>query len=217
MSTIINHESEEYKAIGLKHNNGAYYYSLEICKNIIPKVKTKRNWVTINAMNQCVDNAVVFIHNNEHPEKYANLSKYDNLVLVCLFPKTLKTMIEMFPKFHSIYLPLSIDSSFVKKFKAKKKTKNTCYFGRLAKCPKELLENDKIDKINGNDRDELLKQVAKYKNVYAVDRCALEAKLLGCNVIPFDCNYNKGDKFAPIDNKETAKELQRLLNEIDGV
>ena len=27
--------------------NGAYYYSREIVKNIIPLVKTDRNWITI--------------------------------------------------------------------------------------------------------------------------------------------------------------------------
>lgn len=215
-SMIINHEDQDYLKIGLKHNNGAYYYSKEICENIIPRVKTDRSWITVNSEHKCTDHAIVWIHNNEAPDHYDHLVNYKDLILICVFPSTLRAMIERHPKCHCIYLPLSIDIDYVKKFKAKRKTKSTCYFGRMAKCPLEIAENEKIDKIYGNSRDDLLTKVSKYKTVYAVDRCALEAKALGCKVIPCCLEYNKGDKFALIDNKETAKELQRLLNEIDG-
>ena len=67
---IISHENELYVATrkreGGRHN-GAYYYSVEICKNIIPKIKTKRNWVTINIPPVGKDHSIVFIHNNLHP------------------------------------------------------------------------------------------------------------------------------------------------------
>lgn len=214
---IINHEDQEYKKIGLARNNGAFYFSEEICKNIIPKVKTDRNWITVNSENKCLDHSIVWIHNNEHPERYDFLENYKDLVLVCVFIETLRQMIARHPHAHCIYLPLSIDTTYVKGFKAKRKTKNACHFGRDIKCPKEILENDKIDKISGTDREKLLGLVAKYKTVYAVDRCALEAKCLGCKVIPYDLGYNHNDKFEVIDNKTTAKELQRLLNEIDQV
>ena len=75
-------------------------------------------------------------------------------------------MIEMFPRFHCIYIPLSIDTEYVKKFKVKRKTKDTAYLGRLVKCPKNILENDKIDKLGNEPRDALLKKVAKYKKVW---------------------------------------------------
>lgn len=212
---IINHEDPNYTKIGLKHNNGAYYFSKEICENIIPKVKTDRNWVTVNSENQCMDHSIVWIHNNERPDHYDYLENYKDLVLICVFISTLKEMINRHPHAHCIYLPLSIDTKYVKQFKAKKKTKNICYFGRTIKAPEDIIKNDKIDKIMGEDRDKLLKEVAKYKTVYACDRCAMEAKALGCKVIPCYKEYNQGDKFEVIDNTETAKNLQRLLNEID--
>ena len=125
-------------------------------------------------------------------------------------------MIEMFPKYHSIFIPLSIDTEYVSKFKAKRKTKEICYFGRQEKCPESIMKNDKIDKIYGNNREDLLKQVAKYKSCYAIGRCALEAKCLGCKVIPHEGEYEDVE-FPLYDNKEIISELQRLLNEIDGV
>lgn len=213
---IINHEDQDYLKIRLKHDNGAYYFSKEICENIIPQVKTDRNWITVNSENKCMDHSIVWIHNNEAPDHYEHLRLYKDLILICVFPHTLRRMIEMHPKFHCIYLPLSIDIDYVKKFKTKRKTKSQAYFGRMAKCPLEISEEAKIDKIFGDNRDDLLTKVSKYKTIYAVDRCALEAKALGCKVIPCYKEYNNGDKFALIDNQETAKELQRLLNEIDG-
>ena len=212
---IINHEDEDYLKIQLKHDNGAYYFSKEICQNIIPKVKTDRNWITVNSENKCFDHSIVWIHNNEHPERYDFLDQYKDLILICVFPETLRKMIERHPHFHCIYLPLSIDTKYVKQFKAKRKTRKVCYFGRSPKCPKEIAEDKTIAKIDGVERDKLLSEVAKYKTVYACDRCAIEAKCLGCEVIPTYLGYNNGDKFALIDNQSTAKELQRLLNEID--
>ena len=49
---IIDHTNRRYKirrdASGENRYNGAYYYSLEIVKNIIPRIKTDRNWITLN-------------------------------------------------------------------------------------------------------------------------------------------------------------------------
>ena len=217
MAKIFSHLSKEYKALGIGHGNGAYYYSKELLENIVPHIKTKRSWVLINVEKQCVDNAIVFIHNNKNPERYYWLEPYKNLILVCSQPKTLKAMIEMFPKFHCIYIPLSIDTEYVKQFRAKRKTKDTAYFGRLEKCPETILENEKIDKIYGDEpREKLLKKVAKYNNVYAIGRCALEVKCLGGKVITHDGEY-EGVDFALLDNKEVIPELQRLINEIDGI
>ena len=215
MAKIFSHLSPEYKALGIGHGNGAYYYSKELLENVVPKIKTKRPWCLINVQNQCENNAIVFIHNNKNPERYYWLEPYKNLILVCSQPKTLNAMIEMFPKAHTIYIPLSIDTKYVSQFKVKRKTKDTAYFGRLEKCPESILNNDKIDKIYGDEpREKLLRQVAKYKNVYAIGRCALEAKCLGCNVLTHEGEY-EGVDFALLDNKEIIPELQRLLNEID--
>ena len=213
---IISHLSPEYQKLRIFHNNGAFYYSKELVENIIPYIKTDRNWITINAENTCLDHSIVFIHNNKNPERYTWLSSYKDLILVCSSIKTLKTMIEMFPKFHSIFIPLSIDTEYVKKFKAKRKTKTVGYFGRREKLPESLSMNDKIEKIYGEDenRDELLKQVAKFKKIFAIGRCALEAKCLGCEVISHDGEY-ENQTWDLIDNKDVIPELQRLLDEID--
>ena len=48
---IIDHTHPEYikrrKEIGNGKFNGCYYYSKEIVKNIIPRVKTNRDWNTV--------------------------------------------------------------------------------------------------------------------------------------------------------------------------
>ena len=217
---IFSHLSKEYKdhckKFNITTNNGAFYYSKEIYENIIPRIKTDRNWVLVNIDGCCYDHAIVFIHNNKNPEHYYWLKDYKDLILVCSNIKTLKFMIEMFPKFHCILIPLSIDKKYVEKFKVKRKTKDTVYFGRLEKCPVEVLENDKIDKIVGNERDKLLKEVAKYKNAYAIGRCALEAKCLNCNVKSHRGEYKNID-FKLLDNSEIIPELQQILNDIDKV
>lgn len=213
---VFNHLSPEYLAIEIPHNNGAYYYCKEINDRIIPKIKTKRNWVLLNVPGCCYDNSIVFIHNNKNPERYFWMKDYKNLILVCSNYKTLTYMIEMFPQFHCIYIPLSVDVEYVKQFKAKRKTRKIAYFGRLEKFPEEWDEGEGIDQIYSNDREDLLKQVAKYKTVYAIGRCAIEAKILGCEVLPHPGEYEKIG-FKVIDNEEIIPELQRLLNEIDGV
>lgn len=214
--TIFSHLSQEWKDTHVGMANGAYHYSKELLENVVPHIKTNRDWVLINVDNQCSDGAIVFIHNNKNPESYSYLGQYKGLILVCSQIKTLKTMVEMFPKFHCIYLPLSIDTTYVKQFKAKRKSRKVAYFGRESKCPVNI-ENDKnIVKIYGKNRDELLKEVGKFKKVYAIGRCAIEAKCLGCKVLPHEGEYD-GVEFKVIDNKDVIPELQRLINEIDGI
>ena len=92
---IISHLSPEYLNLKIPHNNGAYYYSKELLENIVPHIKTKRNWILINAEGKCYDNSIVIIHNNKNPERYEWLKQYKNLILVCSQPHTLATLIEM--------------------------------------------------------------------------------------------------------------------------
>lgn len=214
MAKIISHLSPEWIKLKIPHQNGAYWYSKEILENIVPKIKTDRNWVLINAEHTCLDHSIVFIHNNAHPKRYEWLVPFKDLILVCSTVKTLETMIEMYPKFHCIFLPLSIDTEYVKKFKAKRKTKKVCYYGRLEKCPEKIMNDDSIVKLGDGERETLLKEVSKFKTVYAIGRCALEAIALGCNVLPHEGEYENA-KFTLYDNSDVIPELQRLLNEID--
>ena len=208
---IFSHLSPEYEKLHLPHDNGAYWYSKDLVERIVPHIKTDRDWVLINVKNQCVDRAIVFIHECRDFDYYDWLKPYKDLILVCSHPIVVEALIKKFPKFHIIYLPLSIDVDFVKQFKVKRKTKNKCFFGRLSKCPSDLLKDETIDKLYG-EREALLKEVAKYKTVYANGRCAVEAKALGCKIIN---PYNEIREVNVIDNKQAITELQRLINEID--
>ena len=64
---IIDHTHPLYKSrlkdAGNNKYNGAYYYSKEIVKNIIPNVKTDRNWITVNLPN--IDESIDLTYNEE--------------------------------------------------------------------------------------------------------------------------------------------------------
>lgn len=211
---IINHEHPAYvrkrEQLGAGQWNGAYYYSKEICDNIIPNVKTDRNWMTVNVKGEGEDHAIVFIHNNNSPENYEWLKKFKDLVIVCGVPSTVEKVKHLGK---AIYLPLSIDTEYVEQFKTDKKTKKVAYFGRKAKA-QGIPQGTDI--ISGLPREELLKRMAKYEKVYAVGRCALEALCLGVEeILPYDERYPDVKLWKVIDNKEAAKMLQKELDKID--
>lgn len=212
---IINHEHPKYRKkwnrIGKNKYNGAFYYSKEICKNIIPRVKTQRSWITINIPGVGCNHAIVFIHNNLHPEHYDWLSQFNDLVLVCGVPETCEKVAHLG---RAVYLPLSIDVAYVEQFKVDQKTKDTAFVGRQSKMKHGSLPND-IDYLCGMKRQELLPRMAHYKKVYAVGRCAIEAKVLGCEVLPYDERFTDPDRWQIIDNEQAAVILQRILDEID--
>jgi hypothetical protein len=195
--------------------NGAYYYSKEIVKNIIPNVKTDRNWITIRLpeMTDHPDHSIVFIHNNRNPNYYNYLKEYKDCVLVCGLKSTAENM-----KFISdkvIYLPLSVDVESVKKYRVKHKTKEMCFAGRMVKLfhapiPKEC------DILSGIPQSELLRRMAKYKKVYTTGRTAIQAKILGCEIGVHDSRFTDPSLWKVVDNKEAAKMLQHKLDIIDG-
>lgn len=213
---IINHDHPKYKRkwnrLGHNRYNGAFYYSKEVCKNIIPRVHTDRNWITINIPGVGCDHAIVFIHNNLHPEHYDWLSKYEDLILVCGILETCERVAHLGKP---IYLPLSIDTQYVSRFKAKEKTKDTAFVGRQSKMKYGNLPSD-IDFLYGIKRQHLLPKMAQYKRVYAVGRTAIEAKALGCEILPYDERFPDTDRWQVIDNKQAAKLLQVMIDDIDG-
>lgn len=210
---IINHDHPAYRAKwkGRNKYNGAFYYSKEICKNIIPNVETDRNWITINVEGVGCDHAIVFIHNNLHPERYNWLSRYKDLVLVCGVPETCDKVAHLGT---AVYLPLSVDVDYVKQFE-RRKTKNTAFVGRKSKMRLGTLPRG-IDCICGLKRQELLPRMAQYRSVYAVGRVAVEAKILGCEVLPYDDRFPDPDVWQILDNKDAASILQKELNRIDA-
>ena len=216
---IIDHNHPDYKAkwktLGEDKYNGAYYYSKEIVKNIIPNVKTDRNWVTIRLANHKdhPDHAIVFIHNNRNPNYYEYLKNYKDVILVCGLPSTAEN-VSFFGR--SIYLPLSVDVKAVEKYRVKKKTKEAAYAGRSVKLnyATSSLPKD-IDILHDMPQSQLLREMAKYKKIYATGRTAIQAKILGCEVESHDTRFQDASIWKIVDNFEAAKMLQKMLDEID--
>ena len=191
--------------------NGAYFYAKEIEENIIPLVKTDRNWITIMVGKKCLDHSIYFIHNNLYPYKYNFIKNYKDVIVVSGTPETARRVRTLG---HSLYLPLSVDVDHVKQFKPKRKTKEVCYAGRKCKIYSELVPKE-VPRLGGMEHDELLKEMGKYKKVYAVGRTAIEAKILGCEVLPYDPRFPDPDVWQILDNKDAAKILQEELDYYD--
>lgn len=197
--------------------NGAYYYSKEIVKNIIPNVKTDRNWITVRLPEMTVhpDHSIIFIHNNRNPNYYSYLKDYKDCILVCGLPQTAENL-RFYGK--TIYLPLSVDVKSVEKYRVKNKTKEIAYAGRVAKL---FYYNNRVPKdtpiLANMPQSQLLREMAKYKKIYASGRTAIQAKILGCEVLPHETNFPDSRIWKIVDNKEAAKMLQKMLDEIDGV
>ena len=214
---IISHMHPKYREkranmSGGKYN-GAFYYSREIVKNIIPNVETDRNWTTINIKGYGADHAIVFIHNNLHPENYEWMKKYNDLVLICGVPDTCRKVQHLGKP---IYLPISIDMEYIKQFQIPKKdkTKDAAFAGRKSK--KRGLELPKgIDYLEDLPRERLLRRMAEYRTIYAVGRTAIEARALGCIVKPYDPRFPDPELWQVLDNREAAHMLQIHLNMLD--
>jgi len=219
---IIDHTHPKYwewlRSQNIKNpHNGAYYYSIEIVNNIIPNIRTSRNWITLNVPEVGVNHSIVFIHNNINTDLYTWLSVYDDLILVCGIPETCEKVKHLgIP----IYLPLSVDISYVSQFKKsiEEKYGDTAYAGRYSK---QFLEGcaipENVDLICNLNRQELLDTLSLYKNVYAVGRTAIEAKILNCNVLPYDPRFPDPSIWEPWDNLDAAKYLQIELDKIDRI
>ena len=199
-----------------KHN-GAYYYSKEIVKNIIPNVSTDRNWITIRLPEMTVhpDHSIIFIHNNRNPNYYSYLKNYKDCILVCGMPHTAENL-RFFGR--TIYLPLSVDVKQVEKYKVKNKTKEIAYAGRKMKLS---YYNNRVpsgvDILSGMSQSKLLQEMAKYKTIYASGRTAIQAKILGCEVLPHETNYPDSSIWKVLDNRDAAKMLQKMIDEIDAI
>ena len=212
MAEVYSHESPMYSDDHL-HQNGAYQYSVELVKNIIPAVKTKRPWVTIKLGKFCVDHAIYFIHNNQHPEWYRFLADYKDIVAVVGVPET-ADKIRPYAE-HVIYLPLSVDVEEVIRW-SREKDKLVCYAGRKNKPGVELLDPKVVDMLYDMPRNLLLSEMARYQLVFAVGRTAIEAKCLGAQILPYDDRYPDPSIWKIVTNQEASEMLQKKLDAIDG-
>lgn len=200
--------------------NGAYYYSQEIVKNIIPNVKTDRPWDTLGMKHlRSADHAIVFIHHNlDWDRVYSWLRRYKDLVYICSTTATLEWAKKQYNG-HAIYLPLSIDTEYVSQFKTEK-TKKACYAGNIWGFKKPDIARYVPE---GTDfppknlpREELLRFIAPYKVCYAIGRTAIEARALGCEIRNCDSRY-EGTEWKLFGNKEAAQLLQKSLDQLGHI
>lgn len=214
---IIDHNNPKYRNRWAKQKgnayNGAFYYSKEIVKYIIPEVETDRTWVTVNveAPGVSYDHSLLFVHNNLRPEHYDWLAKYEDIVLVCSIGDTAKKMRHLGKTFT---LPLSVDVGYVEQF-IRDKDRKVAFAGRPAKKMGFAFPPG-TDMLCDMPRERLLPIMARYEKIYAVGRTAIEAKILGCEVLPYDERYPNPGRWKILDSKDAAKILQEKLDKIDG-
>lgn len=216
---IVSVDNPRYRLVldmlGGSRYNGAYYYAREIEANIIPNVPTDRSWMLVNVEGEGCDHSIVFVHNNLHPEIYAWLGRFDDLVLVCGVPETCAAMSAYG---RAVHLPLSVDVPYVESFR-RDKDRGTAYVGRASKRMGEgasIMFPRGTDHIEDMPREMLLSEMARYERVYAVGRCAIEAKVLGCEVLPYDPRFPDPSVWKVLDNRDAARMLARELEAIDG-
>lgn len=203
---IISHLDKDYKP---PCENGANIYSQLITKYFIPNINTDYNWVMIN-VGKAADHSIVFIHSNLNTaKKYDYLKNYKDLILVCSQKSTCRA-VENLGK--TIYLPLSIDVDYVKSFDKHVKYQQACYAGRANKNGTDDLKRKHVDFLSDISHEELLTRMAFYKYVYAVGLTALEAKVLGCNVLPYDSRFPDPSVWVVRDIKDMIPTLQALLD-----
>ena len=188
--------------------NGAWYYSEEILRGIVPKVRTDRPWVLVNYVGMCEDRAIVFAHHNLNPRIYSWLSAYRDLVIVACRQRTADALSHLG---RTVVLPLSVDVAEVASH-ARPKDRDVCYAGRRSKMPAGL---PPCDVLSGMPRDALLDEMARYRRVYAIDRTAIEAHVLGCEVLPYDPEFPDPSVWAPLDTADAAAMLQGMLDGMD--
>lgn len=206
---IIDHTQIKY-ASSIQRNNGAYHYSREIVKYFIPNIKTDRNWITIKVGEKCLDYSIYFIHNNLNPDRYEFIKNYKDVILVCGIPETCEKVAHLGTP---IYLPLSVDVSEVDSYRSKTQ-KGTCYAGRQSK--RLTMDFSRVRCVENMPRGAFLRTMGQYEKVYAVGRTAIEAKILGCEVLPYDERFPDPSVWEVLDSREAAKILQEKLNVIDG-
>ena len=222
MSIVIGTNNLQYrsyrKAFKSGGHNGAYYYAKEIEKYFVPAVETRRHWDVLGMrLTNHLDHALVFVHHNRNMDDvYKWMERYTDLVVVASQKHVYDWAISR--GYKAILLPLSVDVEYVKKF-AEPKTKEACYAGNRWRFKEEDIAKyvpSNVDfPLKDLPRNELLRFIAPYRKCYAIGRCAIEARVLGCEILKCDSRYEPED-FQILDSREAAKILQQKLDEIDN-
>lgn len=166
--------------------NGAYYYAVEIEDIILPSLDLGRGTIITAGANlqmpkRVHERTAVVCHNNQDPEIQYKLLLGKDILWICSKPSTVDKMTRVGEK--AVYIPLSIDTRYVEKFKSKK-TKDTAFVGNRWEFKRDYLKSlpPEIDRLSNMPREELLTEMAKYRRVIAEGRCLMEAQVLGCEV-----------------------------------
>lgn len=213
---IIDHNCREsrrlQKWLGKNRYNGAYYYSVEIGKHFIPRIKTRRSWVTVGTK-QPVDHSIVFVHETlSGPDCWRKYEHFFGCRDVVYVVSVRDDLPQFEPHGHAVYLPLSVDTEYVRRFR-RAKDKEAAFAGR-DEWRDGIEFPDGIDYLGMCPRDELLAQMARYRTVYAECRTAIEAKVLGCDVVKYHPLFT-GEPFDVLDSRDAARMLQGLLDKVD--
>lgn len=176
-----------YDQQGVTRNNGSYWYSRELEEIILPALNDIDCFIvtagiTLYDSTQIPDGAVIVCHDNRNTAEMYGRWFGRGMIWVCSKLSTQKTLQE-----HgeiAFYVPLSIDTSYVSQFKRTKRTKGTAFVGNAWGFKAEYLASldTKIDQLSGLEREDLLKEMSKYKTVIAEGRCLMEAQVLGAKV-----------------------------------
>lgn len=165
-------------------HNGAHYYAKEIEDLILPNIQSNAFVVTAGGSIQprkVPDGCVFVCHHNVMPvEVYGEF--FDRGILwVCSKPSTVDKLRAAGEKV--VYIPLSIDTQYVEKFKAEK-TRDIAFVGNFWNFKKNYIDSLPLNvhHVGGLPREDLLREMAKYKTVIAEGRCNMEAQVLGCEV-----------------------------------
>lgn len=188
MTIGTDHPTYRFSRLRKHHGlyNGAYFYAKEIEDIILPKINHSRVTIVtagsvIFSSHQIPDRAIIVCHHNINP--VGTYGRYLNRGMLWITSKksTMKKLKDANEK--AVYIPLSIDTKYVKKFR-QKKTKDIAFVGNKWGFKRHYLNNlpDNIDQLYNLPREELLTEMAKYKTIIAEGRCNIEAQVLGCKV-----------------------------------
>lgn len=200
-------------------NNGGYQYAKEIESNILPSITSEATIVTVGLSlyetEEIPYGSIAVCHQNRDPiEAYAHFMKR-GFVWVCSKHST----VDILRKYGqtAVYIPLSIDTAYVAQYKTKK-TKDIAYVGNAWDFKKDYLASlpEHIDQLSGLPRDELLREMAKYKRVIAEGRCLMEAQVLGAKgEVPQYPDGKEAVFVEPLDNRDTIEYWKILFAEVD--
>lgn len=174
-------------------HNGAHYYGQEIEEFILPKIKANVFVVTAGGTLQprkIPDHAVFVCHHNLNPQEVYKQFFGRGFLWVCSKPSTVEKIKACGE--NAVYIPLSIDTKYVEKFRVEK-TEDIAFVGNFWNFKFRYLESLplNIHQIGVLPRKRLLEEMAKYRRVIAEGRCNMEAQVLGCEVeLPDYSNLN---------------------------